>query len=830
MTRRPASPAGVYIRGLAALALLLSLFGGVLATVADASPAAATTVPCAARSVPAGILGVVPARAPSGCTTTTAHAHVAAAGSAQPNYQGGNPPLLYGGGPVVGTPSTTGENTVHALFWAPAGYTYPVGYEAGIDTYLDDVAASSGSTSNVYAVDSQYTDGQSTGNPHIHYDVHVGAPVDATDPYPTTGGCTPDSTYAEGYTACVTDAQMHTEINSVLTTAGLSGGTGDVYLVIFPPGVETCAESQDAAAGGTCSDTNYPGFCAYHSAFQGSSAVDLYANIPFPTAYYYGCLTDQSPNGSVTLDSALSMISHEHNETITDPLGNAWIDSVGNEEADECAWSFGTPLGGAPGAEYNQVINGDDYYLQQEFSNEDYARNAAAGCALTQDTPTASIAVTTPRPVSGIPTAFNGAASAVANVPNGITTWSWNFGDASGTVTGVSPSHTYVGSGTYTVTLTVTDSDGFTGVATHSVTVAAARAPSFTAASPPAKATVGKDYRYAFTTVGAPSASYALSGAPGWLTVGATTGVVTGTPPAGTTSFAYSVTATNGIAPAAVAGPFTVAVATATSSQPTAHGYWLVGSDGGIFSFGSAGFYGSTGNVVLQRAVVGITPTADRKGYWLVASDGGIFAFGDAGYYGSLPGLGFAPAGSHGGGPALAAPIVGMVPSADDGGYFMVAADGGVFAFGDARFAGSCPGIGGCSGRAVSVLPDATGNGYWMVTASGNVYAFGDAPYFGAPPAGGSPVTSAVRTPDGRGYWVLTAAGDVYGFGDAADLGQPAGTLGSDTATAVFATADGAGYWVATAAGAVDNYGDAPADGSMAGAGLNAPIIAATGW
>jgi hypothetical protein len=77
---------------------------------------------------------------------------------------------------------------------------------------------------------------------------------------------------------------------------------------------------------------------------------------------------------------------------------------------------------------------------------------------------------------------------------------------------------------------------------------------------------------------------------------------------------------------------------------------------------------------------------------------------------------------------------------------------------------------------------------------------------------------------------VLTAAGDVYGFGDAADLGQPAGTLGSDTATAVFATADGAGYWVATAAGAVDNYGDAPADGSMAGAGLNAPIIAATGW
>jgi PKD repeat protein len=810
--------------------LLLSLFGGVLAATAVPSSAGAATASCAPRAVPAGILGAVAARAPSGCATATGHADMAGAGAAQPGYDGGNPPLLYGGGPVVGTPSTPGENTVHALFWAPAGYTFPAGYEAGIDTYLDDVAAASGSASNVYAVGTQYTDGQASGAPHLHYDVHVGAPVDATDPYPTTGGCTPDSDYSEGYTACVTDAQMHTEINSVLTADDLPGGMADVYLVIFPPGVETCAESQDAAAGGTCSDTDYPGFCAYHSALQGSSSVDLYANIPFPTAFYYGCVTDQSPNGSAALDSALSMISHEHNETITDPLGNAWIDSAGNEEADECAWNFGTPLGGAPGAEYNQVINGDDYYLQQEFSNEDFALDPSAGCARAQDVPTASITVTTAHPASGIPTAFDGSASAVANVPGGITTWSWDFGDSTGTVTGTSPSHVYASAGTYTVTLTVTDSDGFTGEATRSVTVAAARAPSFTAASPPATATVGKSYRYAFTTTGAPPATYALSGAPRWLSVGATTGVVTGTPPAGTTSFSYSVTATNGVAPGATAGPFSVSVNTATGSQGTAHGYWLVGADGGIFSFGSAGFYGSTGNIVLQRAVVGITPTADRRGYWLVGSDGGIFAFGDAGYYGSLPGLGFAPAGTRGGQPALAAPIVGMVPSADDGGYFMVAADGGVFAFGDARFAGSCPGIGGCGGQAVSVMPDATGDGYWLVTATGNVYAFGDAPYFGAAPSGGSPVTSAVRTPDGRGYWILTAAGNVYGFGDAADLGQPAGSLGSDTATAVFSTADGAGYWVATAAGAVDNYGDAPADGSMAGTPLNAPIIAATGW
>jgi hypothetical protein len=263
--------------------------------------------------------------------------------------------------------------------------------------------------------------------------------------------------------------------------------------------------------------------------------------------------------------------------------------------------------------------------------------------------------------------------------------------------------------------------------------------------------------------------------------------------------------------------------------QPT-HGYWLVGSDGGIFTFGSAHFYGSTGSLRLQRPVVGIVPTADRGGYWLDASDGGIFAFGDAGFYGSIPGLGLHPAGS--GLPnSLAAPIVGMVPSADGGGYFMVASDGGVFAFGDARFAGSCPGIGGCTGAAVAVMPDASGNGYWLVTQSGHVYTFGDAPYFGAPGPGSSPVTSAVRTPDGHGYWILFADGNIAGYGDAGNFGSPAGQMGGlNPAGAIFTTADGGGYWVAAANGAVANYGDAPNDGSMLGTSLNGSIIAATGW
>jgi hypothetical protein len=265
------------------------------------------------------------------------------------------------------------------------------------------------------------------------------------------------------------------------------------------------------------------------------------------------------------------------------------------------------------------------------------------------------------------------------------------------------------------------------------------------------------------------------------------------------------------------------------SPQPT-HGYWLVGSDGGIFSFGSAQFHGSMGGVALQRPVVGIVPTPDRGGYWLDASDGGVFAFGDTLFYGSIPGLGFHPAGS-GVAHSLNAPIVGMVPSHDDGGYFMVAADGGVFAFGDATFAGSCPGIGGCIGAAVAVVPDATGNGYWVVTNAGFVYAFGDAANHGWPGTQSSPVTAAVATSDGGGYWILDANGQVFSFGDAANLGgPPPGSAGGfDPAASIFATSDGNGYWVVTALGKVYNLGDAPFAGDMSGTHLNGPIIAASG-
>jgi uncharacterized repeat protein (TIGR01451 family) len=92
------------------------------------------------------------------------------------------------------------------------------------------------------------------------------------------------------------------------------------------------------------------------------------------------------------------------------------------------------------------------------------------------------------------------------------------------------------------------------------------QAPAFVVGSPPLTATAGQPYDYTFAASGTPAPGYALaSGAPSWLSVDASTGEVTGTPPAGTTSFSYTVTATN-VAGEATAGPFTVTVTKASTN------------------------------------------------------------------------------------------------------------------------------------------------------------------------------------------------------------------------------------------------------------------------
>ena len=243
-------------------------------------------------------------------------------------------------------------------------------------------------------------------------------------------------------------------------------------------------------------------------------------------------------------------------------------------------------------------------------------------------------------------------------------------------------------------------------------------------------------------------------------------------------------------------------------------GYWEVASDGGLFSFGTANFYGSMGGQPLNKPVVGMAATPDGGGYWEVASDGGLFAFGDAQFYGSM------------GGKPLNQPIVGMAATPDGGGYWEVASDGGLFAFGDAQFYGS---MGGqpLNKPIVGIAATPDGGGYWEVASDGGLFAFGDAQFYGS--MGGQPLNKPIvgmaATPDGGGYWEVASDGGLFSFGDANFFGSMGGQPLNKPIVTMWSTSKGDGYWEAASDGGIFAFGGAPFLGSMGGMPLNKPIV-----
>jgi hypothetical protein len=242
-------------------------------------------------------------------------------------------------------------------------------------------------------------------------------------------------------------------------------------------------------------------------------------------------------------------------------------------------------------------------------------------------------------------------------------------------------------------------------------------------------------------------------------------------------------------------------------------GYDLVAADGGIFSFGSAAFCGSTGGMTLDAPVVGMATAPNTGGYWLVAADGGVFAYGGARFYGSMGGL------------PLNAPIVGMAATPDGKGYWLVAADGGIFAFGDARFFGS---MGGkpLNAPIVGMAASADGEGYRLVAADGGIFAFGDAQFFGS--MGGKPLNAPIVGIDvdvaTAGYWLVAADGGVFSF-NAPFYGSMGGQPLAAPIVGMAETANGAGYRFVAADGGVFCYEDAGFFGSMGGQPLDKPVV-----
>ena len=290
---------------------------------------------------------------------------------------GCEPPLLYNGGPVLST-NTAGGLTVTPIFWLPGGgqYAFPDRYESIIDGYIANVAAASRSTDNVYSVATEYYDKVAGKRTFLTYSIRAGTPIVDTQAFPSNG-CSP----ADGYTACVTDAQLRTELTRIAGSRGLPTDLAHFYPVFFPPKVETQDKDGTTSAGD---------FCGYHRSFGSGANQTIYGDEPFPPSS--GCSKGQAPNGSVAADAAIDTLSHELNEAITDPVNSqyGWFDKAGHEIGDMCGAAYGRPLGhtsaaNPQGTEYNQVINGGKYYTQAEFSNLAFSKlGFGKGCALSE--------------------------------------------------------------------------------------------------------------------------------------------------------------------------------------------------------------------------------------------------------------------------------------------------------------------------------------------------------------------------------------------------------------------------------------------------------------
>ncbi len=216
----------------------------------------------------------------------------------------------------------------------------------------------------------------------------------------------------------------------------------------------------------------------------------------------------------------------------------------------------------------------------------------------------------------------------------------------------------------------------------------------------------------------------------------------------------------------------------------------------------------------LNKPIVGMAPTGNAKGYWNVASDGGLFAFGNAKFHGSM------------GGQPLNRPIVGMAATGDGKGYWEVASDGGLFAFGDAGFYGSTGNI-ALNKPVVGMAATPDGHGYWLVASDGGIFAFGDAGFYGS--TGGialnKPVVGMASTPDGHGYWLVASDGGIFAFGDATFYGSTGNISLNQPVVGMTVTPGGGGYWFVAADGGVFAFGDAKFYGSMGGQPLDQPVV-----
>jgi hypothetical protein len=352
--------------------------------------------------------------------------------------------VAYHGGPVEHS------SAVFAVFWAPAGYAFPSGYTSLVARYFTDVAHDSYLASNVYAVPTQYYNGSGSSKRFESYSVAFKSVVVDTQAYPKNGCKNYTLDDGSTSTACLTHAQIEKKLKAVIAAKNFPTGLGTNYFLFTPQGVASCAKANTLSSGGCYNPLQYNGYCAYHSHLGSGANAVIYADLPY--AALAGCTSGESPNGNAA-DAVLNNVAHEHNESMADPLGNAWYDSNGHEIADKCHLMFGSPRGSTGFGQYNQFINGNPYWLQELWSNR-------AGACVQRNTfpqPSASFTYKPSRPTHGKKVVF---ASSVKESGESKFTFKWTFPDG-GSSTVKNPTHVFHGfvfSGP--VTLVVTDPHG----------------------------------------------------------------------------------------------------------------------------------------------------------------------------------------------------------------------------------------------------------------------------------------------------------------------------------------------------------------------------------
>jgi len=196
-----------------------------------------------------------------------------------------------------------------------------------------------------------------------------------------------------------------------------------------------------------------------------------------------------------------------------------------------------------------------------------------------------------------------------------------------------------------------------------------------------------------------------------------------------------------------------------------------------------------------------------RSGYWMLGADGHVYAFGDARRLGNAPD-----------------PSVAMAVRRDGRGYWISDADGNVSAFGAAGRHGGRPAL--RRGERVSTISATpTGLGYWLFTNLGRVFAYGDAHSYGDMSKAhlNGPIVASVATPSGHGYYMIGSDGGVFTFGDARFHGSTGNLHLNKPVVGISPTPGGHGYWLVAGDGGVFAF-DAPFRGSMGSVHLNRPV------